>query len=609
MKAMWYALVQDEQLGPMDFDEIIDFYYKDIISSDTLLWREGLSGWLPISQIKEFKDLLFQGVFVSVTSAPQAGGADTRVFTEELGAEMRALQRDAAPPLAPSLPAQPPPLPPPRGASGVLRARALEDIEEDVELDELLLGAQPSPLALDPDPDAARLNAPRPAAGRLAPPSLQLAQTPPPAIPAHQLRGEESVAAAPSPYASAPYASAPYAHSLGPARPSVPTSAPTSAPAPLVLRVPAPRRAAPLAGVAALLTLGALGGAYGLGLLGERGGGDPAAPAAAPATPAEGAAQALAGAPAAPLPPPSAPQEGAGAGAGALPTQLAEPPAVGAPLSTPLAEPPAVGAPLSTPLAEPPAAGAALPSPLVEPPAAGAPLSTPLAEPPAAGAALPSPLAEPPAAGAPLSTPLAEPPAAGAALPAPGAAPEGGVGALGDELDVGFDMELEIEIELEETLVAAAPPKKPGAPSPDRRYKPKSPAAKPPAPRGVAKPSAAKRPERLAEKPAEKPAQKPAEKPAAAAEGTCCTREQINRVVSGSLGKIKACAEGDAALKGSTVVVSITIMPSGGVESARAITSSLRQSPQGGCVVQAVQALKFPLFSGEPLPLQLPLKL
>ena len=91
--------------------------------------------------------------------------------------------------------------------------------------------------------------------------------------------------------------------------------------------------------------------------------------------------------------------------------------------------------------------------------------------------------------------------------------------------------------------------------------------------------------------------------------GSCCNREQITSVVNPSLSKMKACAEADAALKGSTVVVSITIMPTGRVENARAITSSLRQSPQGGCVVQVVQGLKFPVFAGEPILLQLPLKL
>ena len=79
---MWYALVQDEQLGPMSFNEVIDFYYKDIITSETLLWREGLAEWASISQLREFKDLLFQGDFLPNVSQAGSNG-DTRIFQPE----------------------------------------------------------------------------------------------------------------------------------------------------------------------------------------------------------------------------------------------------------------------------------------------------------------------------------------------------------------------------------------------------------------------------------------------------------------------------------------------------------------------------------------------
>ena len=48
MSEVWYALVQQEQLGPMAFEEVLDFYYKDIISASTLLWREGMPNWLVV---------------------------------------------------------------------------------------------------------------------------------------------------------------------------------------------------------------------------------------------------------------------------------------------------------------------------------------------------------------------------------------------------------------------------------------------------------------------------------------------------------------------------------------------------------------------------------
>lgn len=64
MSEVWYALVQQEQLGPMDFEEVLDFYYKDIISASTLLWREGMPNWVPITHISDFAELLFQGTYV-----------------------------------------------------------------------------------------------------------------------------------------------------------------------------------------------------------------------------------------------------------------------------------------------------------------------------------------------------------------------------------------------------------------------------------------------------------------------------------------------------------------------------------------------------------------
>ncbi|MEE2644570.1 MAG: DUF4339 domain-containing protein [Myxococcota bacterium] len=60
---MWFALIDGEQeLGPLDSSEVLDFYYKDIFSAETLLWREGLPGWAPITEIEEFRAILFQGL-------------------------------------------------------------------------------------------------------------------------------------------------------------------------------------------------------------------------------------------------------------------------------------------------------------------------------------------------------------------------------------------------------------------------------------------------------------------------------------------------------------------------------------------------------------------
>ena len=61
---VWFVLLQGEELGPLSFEEVLDFYYKDVISSETLIWREGFEGWLPIVHVSAFNELLFQGAII-----------------------------------------------------------------------------------------------------------------------------------------------------------------------------------------------------------------------------------------------------------------------------------------------------------------------------------------------------------------------------------------------------------------------------------------------------------------------------------------------------------------------------------------------------------------
>lgn len=86
MNEMWFALVQEEQLGPMSFEEVIDFYYKDIINAETLLWTDGFEGWCPITHIKEFADLLFQGAVLTTAQkeAQDDSELETSLFQGEL---------------------------------------------------------------------------------------------------------------------------------------------------------------------------------------------------------------------------------------------------------------------------------------------------------------------------------------------------------------------------------------------------------------------------------------------------------------------------------------------------------------------------------------------
>jgi hypothetical protein len=54
---MWYALVQDEQLGPMPAEEMIGLHTQDIVAADTFIWREGMADWLPFADVEEFAHL------------------------------------------------------------------------------------------------------------------------------------------------------------------------------------------------------------------------------------------------------------------------------------------------------------------------------------------------------------------------------------------------------------------------------------------------------------------------------------------------------------------------------------------------------------------------
>jgi hypothetical protein len=62
---MWYVLVQEEQLGPMTFQEVLEFYYKDMITRENLVWRDGMAGWQSLDQTQEFIEVLFKGQVVT----------------------------------------------------------------------------------------------------------------------------------------------------------------------------------------------------------------------------------------------------------------------------------------------------------------------------------------------------------------------------------------------------------------------------------------------------------------------------------------------------------------------------------------------------------------
>ncbi|MCB9548550.1 MAG: DUF4339 domain-containing protein [Myxococcales bacterium] len=54
---MWYALVQDEQLGPMPDSELVELYLKGVVADQTLVWNANLPDWKPFSEVPDLMEL------------------------------------------------------------------------------------------------------------------------------------------------------------------------------------------------------------------------------------------------------------------------------------------------------------------------------------------------------------------------------------------------------------------------------------------------------------------------------------------------------------------------------------------------------------------------
>lgn len=70
MQPYWYVLVNDSQIGPLNFEEVRDLH----ITPSTMVWREGMSQWLPAMQVPELSSL-FTGGF-NTTPPPPPGSND-----------------------------------------------------------------------------------------------------------------------------------------------------------------------------------------------------------------------------------------------------------------------------------------------------------------------------------------------------------------------------------------------------------------------------------------------------------------------------------------------------------------------------------------------------
>ena len=71
----WYILVDGEQEGPYDVEELMaDFR----LTPDTFVWKEGLENWKPIREVPELRDL-----FNEAKNEEEEGEAIRPRFTEE----------------------------------------------------------------------------------------------------------------------------------------------------------------------------------------------------------------------------------------------------------------------------------------------------------------------------------------------------------------------------------------------------------------------------------------------------------------------------------------------------------------------------------------------
>ncbi len=68
----WYYLLNEEQIGPVTGDEILQKAGEGVITQETLVWREGMAEWLPYSKVAN-------EILPTEAPAPETSGAAARV--------------------------------------------------------------------------------------------------------------------------------------------------------------------------------------------------------------------------------------------------------------------------------------------------------------------------------------------------------------------------------------------------------------------------------------------------------------------------------------------------------------------------------------------------
>ncbi|MBM4378104.1 MAG: zinc-ribbon domain-containing protein [Deltaproteobacteria bacterium] len=66
----WYVGVDDQQVGPLRVDQLVEKWQAGAIGPDTLCWRAGMDDWLPVSRVAELSAVLSPRPPPAVVAAP-----------------------------------------------------------------------------------------------------------------------------------------------------------------------------------------------------------------------------------------------------------------------------------------------------------------------------------------------------------------------------------------------------------------------------------------------------------------------------------------------------------------------------------------------------------
>jgi hypothetical protein len=75
---MWYTLVGDDQVGPLDVGGLLELFQQGRIDAETFVWREGMDEWVPFETVPELAQavLLAQGSGVEELDDGELEAAD-----------------------------------------------------------------------------------------------------------------------------------------------------------------------------------------------------------------------------------------------------------------------------------------------------------------------------------------------------------------------------------------------------------------------------------------------------------------------------------------------------------------------------------------------------